>query len=74
MVTMLVACALQIIVTELRCRLCMLPPSRTIAGLHVKDDSGLTLCWCRYYSEEVHRAAFVLPAFAQQALQASLTS
>jgi spermidine synthase len=28
---------------------------------------------CRYYSQEVHKAAFVLPAFAKDALAGSLT-
>lgn len=28
---------------------------------------------CRYYSHDVHRAAFVLPAFAKEALAGSLT-
>lgn len=28
---------------------------------------------CRYYTQEVHRAAFVLPAFAKEALAGSLT-
>ena len=28
--------------------------------------------WCRYYNEAIHRAAFVLPTFARDALEGSI--
>ena len=33
---------------------------------------GAGLC-CRYYTEEMHRAAFVLPKYARDSLSGSLT-
>ena len=51
---------------------CCGPLTRHLIG-HLDCDSESFGCMCRYYSSELHSAAFVLPAFARRELGSSLT-